>query len=271
MILRRVRIQCIAVNDTPKSTQSPAWSDADLRTNPHEAADKAARVEAMFSSIAKRYDLNNRVHSMWRDQAWRREAAKLAAIKPTDDVLDMACGTGDLSEILAAERPRTVLGMDFTRAMLDVARHKASRITRKPGQVAPTYQWGDAMDIELPDQSMDVVTIAFGLRNVSDPAIAVGEFARVLRPGGRLVVLEFSTPRNALIRCFNSVYTKHIMPWTATLLSGDRSGAYRYLPKSVVTFADPAAIASIVTSAGLAVTKQLPQTLGICTITLATR
>jgi demethylmenaquinone methyltransferase/2-methoxy-6-polyprenyl-1,4-benzoquinol methylase len=259
------------VNDTKQAPQSPAWTDADLRANPHEAADKAARVEAMFSSIAKRYDINNRVHSMWRDQAWRRRAAKIAAIQPTDDVLDMACGTGDLSEILAAERPRSVLGMDFTEAMLDVARHKAKRMSRQQSRVEPEFRWGDAMQIDLPDESVDVVTIAFGLRNVSNPAGAVGEFARVLRPGGRLVVLEFSTPSNPVIRLFNSIYTKHIMPCTATLLSGDRSGAYRYLPKSVSTFADPAALASMVSNAGFTLANQVPQTLGICTITLATK
>lgn len=271
VILRRWWISCPAVSDTKQAPQTPAWTDADLRANPHEAADKAARVEAMFSSIAKRYDLNNRVHSMWRDQAWRRQAARLAGVKPTDDVLDMACGTGDLSEILAAEHPRSVLGLDFTEAMLDVARHKAQAIPRKQSDIAPEYRWGDAMQIDLPDESVDVVTIAFGLRNVSDPAGAVGEFARVLRPGGRLVVLEFSTPRNPFVRWFNSIYTNHIMPCTATLISGDRSGAYRYLPKSVSTFADPAALAAMVVAAGFVVEKQVSQTLGICTITVATK
>ena len=248
-----------------------AWTSESLRGNPHEVADKAHRVESMFASIADRYDLNNRVHSLWRDQAWRKHAAKLANVDPGDDVLDMACGTGDLTELLARCRPRSVLGMDFTDAMLEIARHKANRQTRDNGLPTPVFRWGDATKIELPDQSMDVITIAFGLRNVSSPEAAVGEFARVLRPGGRLVVLEFSTPRFALVRYFNAMYTRHLMPITATLLSGDRSGAYRYLPRSVSTFANPDALASMIAAGGFAVQQQVPQSLGICTITVATR
>jgi demethylmenaquinone methyltransferase/2-methoxy-6-polyprenyl-1,4-benzoquinol methylase len=256
--------------EQPSQTQA-AWSAEDLRGNPHEAIDKARRVESMFASIAGRYDLNNRVHSLWRDQVWRRRAAMLARIAPEDDVLDMACGTGDLSEILARCRPRSVLGMDFTEAMLEIAQRKARRKARSNGVPAPTFRWGDAMEIDLPDESVDVVTIAFGLRNISSPQTAVGEFARILRPGGRLVVLEFSTPRNPLVRLLNAAYTQYIMPVTATLLSGDRSGAYRYLPRSVSTFADPAALAKMIAAGGLAVRQQVPQSLGICTITVATR
>jgi|TARA_B100000959_G_scaffold166598_1_gene174477 demethylmenaquinone methyltransferase/2-methoxy-6-polyprenyl-1,4-benzoquinol methylase len=256
--------------EQPSQTQA-AWSAEDLRGNPHEAIDKARRVESMFASIAGRYDLNNRVHSLWRDQVWRRRAAMLARIAPEDDVLDMACGTGDLSEILAQCRPRSVLGMDFTEAMLEIAQRKARRKARSNGVPAPTFRWGDAMEIDLPDESVDVVTIAFGLRNISSPQTAVGEFARILRPGGRLVVLEFSTPRNPLVRLLNAAYTQYIMPVTATLLSGDRSGAYRYLPRSVSMFADPAALAKMIAAGGLAVRQQVPQSLGICTITVATR
>ncbi|MDP7519738.1 MAG: ubiquinone/menaquinone biosynthesis methyltransferase [Phycisphaerales bacterium] len=256
--------------EQPSQTQA-AWSAEDLRGNPHEAIDKARRVESMFASIAGRYDLNNRVHSLWRDQVWRRRAAMLARIGPEDDVLDMACGTGDLSEILARCRPRSVLGMDFTEAMLEIAQRKARRKARSNGVPAPTFRWGDAMEIDLPDESVDVVTIAFGLRNISSPQTAVGEFARILRPGGRLVVLEFSTPRNPLVRLLNAAYTQYIMPVTATLLSGDRSGAYRYLPRSVSMFADPAALAKMIAAGGLAVRQQVPQSLGICTITVATR
>ncbi len=215
--------------EQPSQTQA-AWSAEDLRGNPHEAIDKARRVESMFASIAGRYDLNNRVHSLWRDQVWRRRAVMLARIAPEDDVLDMACGTGDLSEILAQCRPRSVLGMDFTEAMLEIAQRKARRKARSNGVPAPTFRWGDAMEIDLPDESVDVVTIAFGLRNISSPQTAVGEFARILRPGGRLVVLEFSTPRNPLVRLLNAAYTQYIMPVTATLLSGDRSARLPILP-----------------------------------------
>lgn len=225
----------------------------------------------MFASIAARYDLNNRVHSLWRDQAWRRRAATLARVGPRDDVLDIACGTGDLTEELARRRPRSILGMDFTEAMLRIAQRKAKAQSRRDGRPTPTFRWGDAMAIDLPDASMDVVTIAFGLRNVGSPETAVGEFARILRPGGRLVILEFSTPRNPVVRLLNTAYTRHIMPVTAALLSGDRSGAYRYLPRSVSTFADPAAIALMIERGGFTVQQQIAQSLGVCTITAATR
>jgi len=261
----------VAVSGDTQTESRAAWTTADLRRNPHEAVDKAQRVESMFSSIAERYDLNNRIHSLWRDQAWRRAAAVLARIGPDDDVLDLACGTGDLTEILARQRPRSVLGMDFTEAMLVIARKKTGSRSLGPGVPQPTYRWGDAMNIDLPDGSIDVVTIAFGLRNVTDPAVAVGEFARILRPGGRLVVLEFSTPENRLVRLFNALYTRHIMPMTATLLSGDRSGAYRYLPRSIRTFADSATVADLLAAAGLTVQQQVPQSLGICTCTVAIR
>jgi len=258
--------------DSPEQpTSDAAWTATDLKSDPHQAADKAMRVRSMFTSIAKRYDLNNRLHSMWRDQAWRRRVVRMAGIGTQDDVLDMACGTGDLTEMLACAGPHSVLGMDFTEAMLQIAEEKSAMAKQRPGRTSPTYRHGDAMAIELPDASMDVLTIAFGIRNVTDPVGAVAEFARVLRPGGRLLVLEFSTPAWWLPRIVNAIYSRHIMPVTATLLSGDRSRAYHYLPRSVATFADPKRLAAMVASQGFDVQQQAPLTMGICTVTQATR
>ncbi len=257
----------ITVKPTQQARPSAAWTAEDLRENPHEAKDKALRVESMFTAIAPRYDLNNRLHSLWRDQAWRRAVVRLLDIQPCDDVLDMACGTGDLTALLAVAGPRSILGMDFTEAMLEVARRKHSR--QRASTPSIEYRRGDAMDIALPDQSQDVVTIAFGIRNVGDPAVAVSEFARVLRPGGRLAILEFSSPANPVLRFLNACYSRHIMPLTAGLLAGDRSGAYRYLPRSISTFAEPASLAAMLEAAGFSVLGQHPQTLGICTITIA--
>ncbi len=258
----------------PPSRSAPAWSSEDLAADPHAADDKAARVESMFTSIAPRYDLNNRLHSLWRDQAWRRRVVALAAITPEDDVLDLACGTGDLTRLLAMAGPKSVIGMDCTEAMLEVARDKVARdkvARRRPAGTQARYVRGDAMAIDLPDASVDVLTMAFGIRNVTDPGVAVGECARVLRPGGRLLILEFSTPRRWLPRMLNALYSRHIMPRTATAISGDRSGAYHYLPRSVQTFADPANLAAMIGSRGFAVRRQVPQTFGICMITLADR
>src|SRR6185436_13563321 len=124
-----------------------------------------------------------------RDVVWRRRAVEMCGVTRADDVLDVACGTGDLTLAFGKARPRTVTGLDFTPQMLEVARAKsASRYTDPP----LVFVEGDAMNLPFPDASFDIVSIAWGIRNVSDPARALREFRRVLRPGGRLIVLESS-------------------------------------------------------------------------------
>lgn len=265
---------------------SPAWRAEEL-ADPHARADKAERVRRMFAAIAGSYDFNNRVHSMWRDQAWRRYAVRAARLRAGDVVADVACGTGDLTRLFAAARgaapdggagrggegPGLVLGIDFTREMLDVAerRKRADAAARDGARGRVLYVEGDALALPLGSASVDVLSIAFGLRNVADPARAVGEFARVLRPGGRLVVLEFDTPRTAVLGTLANFYTRHIMPRTATWLSGDRSGAYRYLPASVATFLTREKLAAIFAGAGLEVVEQRPLTAGICVCHVAVK
>ncbi|MFM1833312.1 MAG: hypothetical protein RLZZ461_1628, partial [Planctomycetota bacterium] len=129
----------------------------------------------------------------------------------------------------------------------------------------------DAMRLDQPDARFDVISIAFGIRNVAAPAAAIREFARVLRPGGRLVILEFAEPRFAPIRWLNHLYTARIMPWTASLIARDRSGAYHYLPRSIETFQSPAQLAGLAKDAGLEVERQKPLTFGVCVATLATK
>ena len=258
-------------SDAPSSIPS-AWTATELQSNPHEAPDKADRVRRMFAAIAGRYDLNNRLHSFGRDQAWRRKAVALCEIQPSDDVLDVACGTGDLTTAFAAEAPHTVTGLDFTREMLEVARGKIASASGSAGGsklVVPSYVQGDAMNLPFADASFDVVSIAWGIRNVSDPAKALREFRRVLRPRGRLCILEFSEPRNRLVRAVNRVYCGRIMPWTATLIARDRSGAYRYLPRSVADFPSPLAFAGMIEQAGFPSPTLHPLTFGVCTIYLA--
>ena len=255
----------IRPSPTSDAPAGPAWSDDDLAGDPHATPDKARRVQAMFEAIAGRYDLNNRVHSFGRDVAWRRRAVLAARLRAGDEVLDVACGTGDLAEALSSARPRPsrVVGVDFTPGMLEIARAKAER-RRPPVQI--DYRLGDAMALECPDASFDVVSIAFGLRNVSDPPKAISEFRRVLRPGGRLVVLEFSEPRFPPMRWFNRLYTERIMPRTAAWLARDRSGAYRYLPKSVASFSGVATVGRWIKDAGFEDLRQRPLTFGVCTI-----
>lgn len=247
---------------------APAWSDPELARNPHESLEKHGKVRRMFAAIAGSYDLNNRVHSLGRDQAWRRYAVKAAKVKPGERVLDVACGTGDLTQAFARSPAQRVTGLDFTREMLDVARVKQKKIEGPFGGKID-YIEGDAQNLPFPDKSFDVVSIAFGIRNVADPAKAVREFARVLRPGGRLVVLEFGKPGFAPARWFNDFYCGWIMPRTATWISGDRSGAYKYLPKSVGTFMEPAALKKLMTDAGLKNPNHRSLTMGICLCYLA--
>jgi demethylmenaquinone methyltransferase/2-methoxy-6-polyprenyl-1,4-benzoquinol methylase len=244
-----------------------AWTDGDL-ADPHAAADKAGRVRRMFSAIAPSYDLNNRLHSLWRDQAWRRKAVKLATVKPGDVVLDVACGTGDLALAFAAGKPAPdrVIGLDFTFEMLAIAQRKPPR-RRHDGAPVPMH-WinGDAMALPVPAAAADVVSIAFGIRNVADPARAIAEFYRVLRPAGRLVILEFSLPTNRLMRGLYHFYFNHVMPRTATLIARDRSGAYKYLPRSVNTFIDRARMMQMMRDAGFTDVTATPLTFGVAVV-----
>ena len=245
----------------------PAWNASELASDPHASSEKAGKVRRMFAAIANSYDLNNRLHSFGRDQAWRKIAVQLARVAPGDAVLDVACGTGDLSQAFARAGGE-VVGGDFTPEMLDRAVIKARRL---PEDRRPSYVHADAMDLPFEDARFDVVSIAFGIRNVAAPARAMAEFHRVLRPGGRLVVLEFAEPRLAPIRWLNSLYTARIMPLTASLVARDRSGAYRYLPRSIETFLSPAALGRLAEDAGFRLEAQRALTFGVCVATLAVK
>jgi demethylmenaquinone methyltransferase/2-methoxy-6-polyprenyl-1,4-benzoquinol methylase len=248
------------IPDSP--VESAAWSGAEL-ANPHGHAEKALKVRRMFAAIAGSYDLNNRVHSLWRDQAWRRYAVKRAEVQPGDTVVDVACGTGDLSEAFARTAAGRVIGIDFTPQMLEVAERKRAKLGAEAAAKL-SYQEGDAQALALPDASADVVSIAFGIRNVAEPARAVREFARILRPGGRLVILEFDRPGFAPARWLNDLYCGWLMPRTATMISGDRSGAYRYLPKSVGSFMPRGELCELMRGSGLTRVEAKLLTMGIC-------
>jgi demethylmenaquinone methyltransferase / 2-methoxy-6-polyprenyl-1,4-benzoquinol methylase len=256
---------------TPPQAQpaDPSWTAPEL-ADPHANAHKAGKVRGMFAAIARSYDLNNRLHSLWQDQRWRRFAVRAAAVKPGDAVLDCACGTGDLTHAFAASPAARVVGLDFTPQMLDVARLKQHRL---PAPIASKVQYleGDAQALPFPDQSFDVLSIAFGIRNVTDPHAALREFHRVLRPGGRLVILEFDQPRSPLLAWFNGLYCRRIMPRTATLISRDRSGAYHYLPNSVATFLSRDDMCRAIQAAGFQAPAATPLTMGICVCYAAVR
>jgi len=262
----------------PNST-SPAWDDR-LLENPHAVQDKRARVQKMFAAIAPSYDINNRLHSLWMDQKWRRKAVELARLKGEEAVVDLACGTGDLTIAMShglwpelGDWPPArgqVIGIDFTFEMLPLARAKARSINEGPkGKNLTTDDhilWinGDAQSLPLPDASADVVSIAFGIRNVADPLMAIREFHRVLRPGGRLIILEFSLPTNRVLRGLYNFYFRQILPRTATFISGDKTGAYKYLPESVNTFIGREQMTGMMQHAGFQQVEQFPLTFGVC-------
>ena len=279
-----------ANSEISKPSPKPDWDDA-LLANPHAVADKRRRVQNMFAAIAPSYDLNNRLHSVWMDQAWRRKAVKLAELKATDRVVDVACGTGDLTlamyEDLMWRGLRSpmkhpdaaqVIGIDFTYPMLPIAKNKATKVgfAKYAGSQAISQGFqaerakrvvflnGDAQSLPLPDACCDVVSIAFGIRNVQSPAAAFAEFYRALRPGGRLVVLEFSLPTLAPLRALYNLYFRHVLPRTATLISGDTTGAYKYLPQSVNTFIGRDEMLRLMERAGFSSLKHVPMTFGVC-------
>lgn len=244
---------------------STAWTAQDLASSPHAVTDKQERVRKMFAAIAKAYELNNTLHSFGRDAAWRRFAVSKAELRGGERVLDVACGTGDLSRAFARATPAVshVTGLDYTSEMLDVAREQLPK-ARTEIEKKINYLQGDAQALAFADASFDVVSIAFGIRNVQVPAKAASEFYRVLKPGGRLIVLEFDRPSIGLIRMGNDLYTKHIMPRTATWISGDKSGAYRYLPKSVESFLTAEQLESLWRGAGFTDCTRWSLTFGVC-------
>ncbi len=254
----------------------PAWTDG-LLQNPHAVGDKAARVNKMFAAIAPSYDLNNRLHSLWMDQHWRNAAVTMAEVKAGDRIVDVACGTGDLTLKFARHLAgrgmlgqSRIMGVDFTDAMLPIAQAKSDRhkqhwqlhIGKTPWPVS--FIHGNALALPLEDRSVDVVSIAFGIRNVADWGKAIDEFARVLKPGGRLVILEFSLPTNSLLRGLYNFYFRRVLPRTATWISGDKTGAYKYLPESVNTFISRAAMVERMAAAGFEAIQARPLTFGVC-------
>jgi demethylmenaquinone methyltransferase / 2-methoxy-6-polyprenyl-1,4-benzoquinol methylase len=194
------------------------------------------RVREMFDRIAPVYDAMNRVMSAGLDRSWRRAAAR-SVVGPGDSVLDVCCGSGDLA-LAARDAGGRVTGLDFSQPMLERARRKA-----------PEIDWveGDALSLPFGDEAFDAVTIGFGLRNLADAARGLAELRRVLRPEGRIAVLELTRPRGALAP-FYRLWLELLVPAGARLLPG--GSEYGYLPASVRRFPGPVDLARLLDGAG---------------------
>lgn len=191
----------------------------------------STEVRQMFSSIAPRYDLTNQVLSLGIHRIWRRVAVRLSAAKPGDKVLDCATGTGDLALAFKRQVGPTgqVTGTDFCPEMLEGAPAKAAA-----AGLDIRFEVADALSLPYPTATFDVASIAFGIRNVDDPVQCLKELARVVKPGGRVVVLEFGQPRGLFGGLFR-FYSRVVMPWVGGLLTGNRA-AYEYLPRTSAAF-----------------------------------
>jgi demethylmenaquinone methyltransferase/2-methoxy-6-polyprenyl-1,4-benzoquinol methylase len=221
----------------------------------------------MFSGIARRYDLLNHLLSGNVDKRWRRKAVRAleSSLIEGARVLDVACGTGDLSLVLAEAGAARVIGLDFCRPMLEIARRKAEADSR-----SIPFVEGDALRLPFADETFDAVTIAFGLRNLAGVADGLRELRRVLKEGGRLAVLEFSSPVVPGFRALFRFYFTRVLPHIGGLVSGSR-GAYEYLPDSVLRFPDQKRLAELMRAEGFGGVEYSNLTGGIAALHTGTR
>jgi demethylmenaquinone methyltransferase / 2-methoxy-6-polyprenyl-1,4-benzoquinol methylase len=212
-----------------------------------ESAQFGEQVQGMFGRVASRYDLLNSVMTAGLHHSWRKRAADRAELRPGDSALDVCCGTGDLALELAdrVAPGGSVVGCDFSEPMLDLARDKAH--ARNAGGVR--FEWADALSLPYDAGRFDAVTVGFGVRNLADLDRGLRETARVLRPGGRLVVLEITQPTRPPLSTFFSLWFDRVVPLLGAL--SEQSEAYSYLPESVRSFPGPHRLAELMDGAGL--------------------
>jgi demethylmenaquinone methyltransferase / 2-methoxy-6-polyprenyl-1,4-benzoquinol methylase len=227
-----------------------------------ESGEFATQVRTMFDRIAGVYDLMNTAMTAGMHHRWRQRAAELTQLDPGGAALDVCCGTGDLAlELSGRVGPEgSVVGCDFSERMLDLARGKAAA----RGAENVRFEWADALQLPYDDDSFDAATVGFGARNLQDLDQGLGELARVLRPAGRLVILEITQPQRPPLSAFYSLWFDRIVPLLGTL-AGDRS-AYTYLPESVKRFPSPHGLAERMGRAGFPRVRYLVLAGGIITI-----
>ncbi len=228
-----------------------------------EQAEKKGQISTMFNNIAPYYDFLNRFLSLGIDVSWRRKGiAKLKEIEPKS-LLDVATGTADVAlEAVKQLNPEKVVGIDISTKMLDVGREKIAKKNLSP---IITLEEGDSENLPFPDNSFDAVTVAFGVRNFENLEKGMREMNRVLKPGGKIMILEFSSPTIFPFKQLYHFYFKNILPLIGRLTSKDPK-AYRYLYESVQAFPNGKDFVSVMDKTGYKFNECVPLTLGICSI-----
>ena len=226
-------------------------------------SEKGENIQQMFGTIAPRYDFLNRLLSFGIDKRWRTKAVQLLKYQEGSKILDVATGTGDVALEIARTTPSSVhiVGADFCPEMVELGQAKVA-VSPYAGRI--TLRVAPCEDLPFPDDTFDSITIAFGIRNVVDRRLGLAEMWRVLRPGGRMIILEFSTPHSQLFRQLYYFYFRRLLPMIGGLFS--RYNAYKYLPDSVLEFPSVSEFAAMMTETGFRNIQIHELTFGIATI-----
>jgi demethylmenaquinone methyltransferase/2-methoxy-6-polyprenyl-1,4-benzoquinol methylase len=223
---------------------------------------KKEQVARMFNNISRRYDLLNHLLSLGIDILWRKKAIRMLKKDSPRSILDIATGTGDFAIEASRLNPEIIIGIDISEGMLEIGRQKIEKLG-KTHQI--TLETGDSEKLRFPDNNFDAVIVSFGVRNFENLEKGLSDMYRVLRPSGRVVILEFSRPRHFPFRQIYNFYFKHILPLIGKFISKDQS-AYRYLPESVNAFPDGEDFIQILGKIGFKETKCKNLTFGISSI-----
>ena len=232
---------------------------------------QAHRIKNLFSAIARHYDFLNSLLSLKRDKMWRRETVNASHVEPSSRVLDVCTGTGELA-LAYADKLGTdgfVIGSDFCFEMLVIGDQKVKPPTFQPSNPmpsGPSFLAADTLTLPFLDDTFDVVSVGFGIRNVSNLEMGIREMTRVAAPGGRVVILEFTQPVNPLFRSLYYFYFMKVLPFLGNLISRNKDDAYGYLPRSVMKFPDCDALKTVMEQCGLRDVRYHRKTFGIVAI-----
>lgn len=253
----------------PEQPLNPTGAES-VKPYADSGRDKGGQVEQMFDSIAPAYDLMNTAMTFGMHRIWRRRALKRISGALRGNVLDVATGTGDLAFFMRRHYgSRAVTGIDLSAGMLAVARRKLARLP-EPERNAITFMEADCLSLPFADNSFDAVTVAYGVRNFERLLQGLKEMQRVMRPGGRICIIELSEPRMPHLKAMYRLYARHVIPTVGRLVSGD-SSAYTYLPLSIAAAPQRDAMKELMQQAGLRDASWRTMTFGSVCVYTATK